>query len=183
MSAAEENRCYICLGPPTVDEKFIEEPLCNCTGSIKLHWNCFSELCNGGQRSHCGICRKDYRATHGIQSDPQGQKSPVIVFDKTERKIYSPQGSLIYEGMLIRGAIHGIWKQYYDSGSAEASVLEIESTYVDGIAHGPQRRFYQSGALQWEQTMVNGRKHGLRKEYDEAGTLVREVRYDHGNVL
>jgi hypothetical protein len=181
MSAAEDC-CYICLGAHTAEEKLINEPICYCTGSINLHWSCFLEMLQTTRRTRCGICAKQYRVTPGIQSDSQGQQSPVIVFDKTERKIYSPQGSLLFEGTLVGGTIDGIWKQYYDTGSAEARVVEIESTYVNGVANGRQRRFYQSGALQWEQTIVKGQKHGLRKEYDEAGALIREIRYDHGNI-
>lgn len=176
---SDPDTCYICLGEETEDDKMIHENPCNCTGSIKIHWSCFSELWRDGTKLSCDICKSKFKFKSGYEiGEYTGQKNPVIVMDVTDRKIFSKNGSLLYEGTLINDKYHGPWRQYYNSGE-----LHIEFIYVNGKKHGPEKRYYKSGMLQQEVSWINNKMHGSLKEYNEAGEQILETMYSLGRII
>lgn len=155
----EEDHCYICLGPETDAEKFIQYDTCKCKGSLKIHWPCFSEIMLKRKKHNCDICKSEFNFNSGVQieypakKECPAKKTKVIVMDITERKIFSKDGILLHEGKLINDKEHGIWKEYYPSGE-----LEVEKTYVNGILHGPAKIYNKSGTLRKETIWINGSK-------------------------
>ena len=176
---SEHTTCYICLGEETDDDKMIHENPCNCKGSIKIHWSCFSELWHNGSKLSCGICKSQFIFKPGLESvESTGEKNQILVMDVVNRKIFSKSGSLLYEGTLINGKYHGIWRQFYNSGP-----IHIEFIYVNGIKHGPEKRYFKSGMLKQEVSWLNDKMHGPLKEYNEAGEQILETMYSHGTII
>lgn len=73
------------------------------------------------------------------------------------------------------GVKDGPQRRYYDSGA-----LYREEVYVEGVVRSI-RSWHRNGRLQAESTFdAEGRDHGLRREWDEDGMLRFEEPYRHG---
>ena len=54
-----------------------------------------------------------------------------------------------------------------------------ETTYVDGVMHGPYIAYYSNGQVDWEGAIVNGVKEGVWKNFREDGTQRFEGPYEN----
>lgn len=52
-------------------------------------------------------------------------------------------------------------QRYYGSGI----LLGENPSYKNGVKHGIEKQYYESGALMWETLYVNGIQHSARKFY------------------
>jgi antitoxin component YwqK of YwqJK toxin-antitoxin module len=52
---------------------------------------------------------------------------------------------------------------------------------VNGVKHGTEKEYYESGVLRWETPRVNGYVHGIVKLYHESGAIYSETPYVNGN--
>jgi antitoxin component YwqK of YwqJK toxin-antitoxin module len=53
---------------------------------------------------------------------------------------------------------------------------------VKGKRHGIEKRYYETGVLEWENPYVNGERHGIVKHYYKSGVLYRETSYVYGKI-
>jgi antitoxin component YwqK of YwqJK toxin-antitoxin module len=72
------------------------------------------------------------------------------------------------EATFQDGKEEGIVRGFYENGT-----LMRETSYTAGVANGPAKQYYPSGAVQVEDTFRNGTVVN-RKTYDESGTLLSE---------
>ncbi|MCG8577497.1 MAG: toxin-antitoxin system YwqK family antitoxin [Flavobacteriales bacterium] len=73
------------------------------------------------------------------------------------------------------GTEHGMWKFYRENGS-----LKWEKNYVNGMADGEQRHYFEDSTLHkievWKMDQLNGKK----QEFYRGGQLKKEVNYKNG---
>ncbi len=100
--------------------------------------------------------RKKYATERYLDDD--GNVS-VIVFDKEGR----PKN----EYTKHHDVFEGLYKIYHADGCTPAQ----EITFVNGVAHGPLRAYYESGALQIAQVQEQGVQQGLIRNYYPGGQL------------
>lgn len=133
--------------------------------------------------------------------DEQGKLRATNLFDKSGtralNKTYASNGTLVATGYYLNQKKEGEWsffaeengvrilQENYVEGVAqglskvfyETGVLMTERYYVDGVLEGPSKTYYPSGALKEEGTYHNDAKSGLWKTYNEDGDVVSEERY------
>lgn len=78
-------------------------------------------------------------------------------------------------GMLAKEIGGTVLVQQWFNGAPNQ--LWEETTYVDGVANGPHRTWWQSGHPYDKGTMLDGKPHGLWQEFDEHGRLVKETQH------
>jgi antitoxin component YwqK of YwqJK toxin-antitoxin module len=74
--------------------------------------------------------------------------------------------------------LHGVVMTLRDDGSR----LE-ESTYEQGIRHGPYRDYWSTGALACEGMYVRGLQQGEWRYFDGAGTLLEVIQFHAGQEI
>ena len=105
-------------------------------------------------------------------------------------KYYYDSGELNTSGEFINGdggdinensgipqnGREGTWVTLYKSGQ-----IEYETTFIDGKANGPIKRWYKNGKLLSEGFYKNGNPDGLMKQWYENGQLYIERFYKNGD--
>lgn len=62
-------------------------------------------------------------------------------------------------------------------------MLRSESFYINDVAQGIYRDYFENGQLKNDATYYNGKKDGIEIEYDENGILLSRKHYDNGTQL
>jgi hypothetical protein len=167
--------CFICFQDET-SENFINQKVCKCNGSLKLHESCYFQL-----REHddtCKICKTKYP-----------KLPPKFINGLAEIKIFADDYSPfdIFYTIDINNKKQGVETWYEDK------VIKIEIDYVNGIKHGLEKH-YEYGSVCSIIPYENGKIHGIvkgfvidRSRVDNNGNFVSvlhsETTYEYGVIL
>lgn len=184
---AQDEICYFCWEPETDNNTFINEPICMCKGSLKIHWNCYrilddfryqesegNDFDNLFGENHidnniCKICMSEYK----IHLDDDCFYTIRNINGIDYHKIYNLDGSLLEEGPTdIFDYKHGHWKVY-----SKGKLLK-EGTYLHGIHNGLWKMYDDiTGSLIAEGYFEQNMHHGPWKYYYPSGQLKEEGSY------
>ncbi len=161
----DEDCCYICYGTSDNDKFVEQEELCECRGTIRIHWRCFAPYRYDNPK--CGICKTKYKIS----------KVGVYLAQTTEsyRKLYRGNGSLVAEGSFAREKKNGPWKHYHSN-----NIIEAEGSYIDSVRAGYWKTYNLGGHLSEEGPYVNGERSGYWKHYTYLGKIYAEGAYKNG---
>jgi len=184
---AQDEICYFCWEQETETNKFIHQPICECKGSLKLHWNCYRILDDFRQQESdindldnlfreyliddnmCKICMTHY--TLNVEDD--------CFYSVTYHNgcdyhiIYNLNGTIAEEGTTDSyGYKHGFWK-IYNNGR-----LIKKGIYSHGLLNGTWKFYDEITAhLKSEGHFENNLQHGTWKYYYPSGQLKEEGTY------
>lgn len=79
-------------------------------------------------------------------------------------------------GKYRDGQKSGVWKYYYLTNNN----LNFEGEFIDGVANGKHRYYYENGKLKREEIYTMGIKKDMWKYYNELGELTLTVFYKDG---
>jgi antitoxin component YwqK of YwqJK toxin-antitoxin module len=82
------------------------------------------------------------------------------------------------ESSYLNGVTHGPGRRYDRSGKPQS-----ESNNKNGQRHGPQLSFYLNGKVESEASYDEGKKHGPFRRWDDKGLLYREEFYKDDELL
>jgi antitoxin component YwqK of YwqJK toxin-antitoxin module len=74
--------------------------------------------------------------------------------------------------------LHGLVTTFREDGSRLA-----ETTYEQGVAHGPYRDYWSNGRLSLEGQYVHGSKDGEWRFFDLDGSLREVIRFERGREV
>lgn len=57
-----------------------------------------------------------------------------------------------------------------------------ETPYLNGLKHGPERKWYHNGNMYFEKNYFKGKLHGAVKEWDLSGKLEKHEHWLHGKL-
>ncbi|HEX3053450.1 MAG TPA: hypothetical protein VHP83_22510 [Aggregatilineaceae bacterium] len=89
-------------------------------------------------------------------------------------RCWDPSGALTMEFGVKDGAIHGLYRTWYENGQ-----VEQESTYYEGKEHGETKQYDENGVQIGSYMMNYGT--GLDLWFEEAGVLSEEREYRDGH--
>lgn len=121
------------------------------------------------------------------------------------QKLYSNNGTLIYDGFMQNGEYHGYGKLYNEEGTLlydgfwnmgiyhqfgkvynEEGQMIYEGDWENGEKHGFGKTFYTNGRIQYEGNWQNNKPHGFGKSFSSDGQLEYEGQWENGqpkNIL
>ncbi len=176
--------CYICYEDETADNPYLDPSPCSCTGSIKLHIECFKQV--NKHSSTCGICKSKYGAVdYKIPCDFISYDGCRIVgtrmaisggFIGTITTYYPGGNKYSEENYNANGKLHGKSKHYYENGA----IKEL-GYYKNGELYGPYVIYYESGITKSMIEYDENEYHGSFVEYFEDGTPSVRGKYNSGN--
>lgn len=176
--------CYICYEDETPSNPYIDPSPCSCTGSIKLHVECFKEIKK--RSATCGICKSKYSVVDialpftEIEYDGtrvEGRKLQISGRLVGEIKRFYPSGAKqSVEHRLNNGTLHGKYKEYHENG-----IHRSIGYYKNGEMHGPWATYYESGMAKSMIEYEEDEYHGAYVEYFEDGGAKIRCKYVHGN--
>ena len=91
---------------------------------------------------------------------------------KQYKRLYWPNGKMLYEASYVGGILHGIEKRYYQNGQ-----LNWEFPFVNGKLHGVAKWYFETGQLRAVVPYVNGKRYGIERWYDYDGQLICEMSF------
>lgn len=95
--------------------------------------------------------------------------------DSAVSEIYNLKGKLIASGNFVSEKKEGLWKFF--SGTR----LVSESNFLQGIKHGLEKMYYESGEILEEIEWINNLKHGKYKAFFKNGQPYMECMFKEGN--
>ncbi len=165
-----QDYCYICYGETSDEAPFMEPNPCNCKGSIKIHWSCFSDYRRLSGR--CGTCKEPY----SMQVSTTGS---LILTEGLIQKFISTKGKIIGIGPVRYGQKNGHWRIFYQT----TGTIKEEGQYINNTVHGTWTRYYESGSIKAETRYDHGLRSGLFKSYHENGVLESEGSFKKNNKI
>ncbi len=157
--------CYICGEEESANALLMTENPCLCSGSLKIHWSCYSELYNHDDT--CRTCKTQYSVFPLTSND--------FIIDVFVRRSYNPKGKLIEECPIKYDnsnnddvILHGHYKRY---DPLNGHVIK-EGPYENGKKSGTWIKRYKVNEYFSHTVKVayaNGQKNGPYKSYDEEG--------------
>lgn len=181
--AQDSATCYICYEDETPTNPYIDPSPCSCSGSIKLHLECFKEIKK--RTDTCGICKNKY-IVHDfalpfteIEYDGtrvEGRKMQISGRLVGEIKRFYPSGAKqSVEHRLDNSTLHGKYKEYHENG--------IHCTigyYKNGEMHGPWMTYYENGTAKSMIEYEEDEYHGAYVTYFEDGGVKTRGKYNNG---
>ena len=167
--------CFVCFQDET-SEKFINQKVCKCDGSLKLHDSCYLQLRE--YEDICKICKTKFP-----------KLPPKFIDGFAKIKIFADD----YSPFDILYTIDINYKKQGIETWYEDKVLKIEIPYVDGIKHGLEKH-YEYGSMCSIIPYEHGKIHGIvkgfvidRSNIDEHGNFVSllhsETTYENGIII
>ena len=194
MESSSKDICYICLQEEHIWSsteyygKFYTDYLCECKGSIKIHWKCLYDLMKETGTTRCGICKEPY----DVYLTPELYFEYGVFYRELPhevRKYYNYQGYLLAEGTYLN-SFNGMWNLYYQKYNGTISriknTIQQRGFYNDGIKHGQwteiiSNYYNTSKVIEAKGTYVNGFKEGhWTFTVKETGVLHEEGPYVNG---
>lgn len=204
MEPSSQDTCYMCLQEENVMPigpdykfygKFYKHYLCECKGSIKIHWSCLFDLLSQPEKpTICGICKEPYH----VYFKPNSFKYNGFLYSRVLyrklphqwRKYYSTGGLLLAEGSYING-MNGIWNLYFQNNHIDQmdtikDTVQQRGKFKDGIKDGEwtelEAHYYNtSKTIEGKGTYVNGKREGhWTYRIKETGVLHEEGPYING---
>lgn len=102
---------------------------------------------------------------------------PVAVADG-QWLSWDEQGTLIEEANYLLGWRHGPQRRYYPTGQ-----IDFEQIFASGLAHGTIRDWYSNGQLEYEGQYANDYGEGIWRYYFSNGALRGEIEFRHGQQV
>ena len=178
--------CYICYEEESADNPYIDPSPCSCTGSIRLHIECFRQV--RARSETCGICKSKYGEVDLIVSCDYvdaadncryvGKRLVISGKFVGALTVYYPSGATCKTKQYTnKGILNGCYKEFYESGQTK----EV-GNYKYGARHGPYVTYYESGILQKVVEYENNLLHGTYIEYYEDGSVYIRCKYEDGYI-
>ena len=103
---------------------------------------------------------------------------------------FNPEGNVTEAGVYDRGQKQGVWRIWHLGAAQMSGGLKEESTYRDGVLHGPSRQWFgvdftqyptpSVGVLALEARYHDGKHHGPQAEYYPSGEPKARANFVHG---
>ena len=98
---------------------------------------------------------------------------PPKYFSRVFRRNRDGSETTHFEGYIVNGRRNGLWK-YYDGGRVMS-----ETTYLDGVPHGPETSYHPSGNIMRETNYNRGKRDGSAIEYYDTPEMIKKMEWTY----
>jgi hypothetical protein len=113
------------------------------------------------------------RISRAVLRDPNG--TPI---NDGPYRVFSANGNPEYEGIYVRGQLHGPERQWHDNGQ-----LRSEQFYRRGLRHGPRRDWDPQGRLRRVESYADDQPDGVWTIWDEDGRIKWQQTFERGKPV
>ena len=147
-SQDESDVCYICLEKATKRNKF-HNTKCGCTGSNKIHIQCYENLIMSKGNAECCICKRtmiEFCKNFGLQI------------------MYKPISDKLMAKYTVNadGVKQGVYSEIY----RETRDVRLHMMFEKGLAHGEMSIWRFDRSVHIQGNWVRGKKHGEWMEFE-----------------
>ncbi len=190
----EQDICYMCMQHEGQLGEEFAEPMCECKGSIKIHFYCLAQMIAKGIKQ-CGACKNEFlvsRNQKALSIWPCGQDIMKIAEVSTFcsccgvqngrseiRKIETLQ--LIKLTNITDGKRNGI-QENWNTTKKGKYYLESSIYYKDNKLDGAYKKYYPNGVIDTDANYINNQKHGSYVRKYENDKYMQITTYEHGLI-
>lgn len=120
-----------------------------------------------------------------VSEHPNGKPKDVEYYEEKDGKevlvkqeLYYESGVLKYSLSIKDGKKHGLCTYYFENGEKWS-----EQYFENDISHGDHKLYHPNGEVSTIGQFENGKCHGTWLFYNETGEQIKEVLYEHGEIL